>query len=315
MTYSTQQSLDSGERTCPIVSVIIPTLDRPQLLDAALASVAAQDLAGDIEAIVINDGGRPVTTVARRWSERIAIQLIDMDRHCGPAPARNAGIELATGKYIAFLDDDDLFLPGHLATGCAPLEDGIVDFVYLGAVVASERLQAAPSDLGAFPLKAYRHDQRILAVANYLHTGSVIVRNFRHTPVRFDPALDVCEDWDLWLALTTSLGYRVQFVDRVTSVYHQVPAISGLVSSAQLVAPSRFSAAREYIQAKWPARDPLASAYREWMTALEHARSELIMRNVRLPNLLFDEILAYLHPQMSREQQPDYDAIGQLLSR
>ncbi len=133
--------------------------------------------------------------------------------------------------------------------------------------------------------------------------------------MRFDEALDVCEDWDLWLALTISLGYRVLFIDQVTCVYHQVPGETGLVSSAQLVSPSRFSVARDYVQAKWSARDPLAREYREWMTAMEALRSDLIARNARMPNLLFDEILAYVHDRMSRDQSPDYGDIGQFFSK
>ncbi|MGH8897134.1 MAG: hypothetical protein ACRDZ4_08965 [Egibacteraceae bacterium] len=53
---------------------------------------------------------------------------------------------------------------------------------------------AFPTDLAGYPLKAYPYDPRFLLVANYLHTGSVIVRNFKDTPVRFDGSLEVCED-------------------------------------------------------------------------------------------------------------------------
>lgn len=294
-----------------MASVIIPTFGRPQLLDAAVGSVAAQDVAGDIEAIVVNDGGASVVPVVRAWDEVMPVRLVELDRRSGPAVARNIGIERADGEYIAFLDDDDLFMPGHLAAGCEPLERGDADFVYLGAIVADRRLSGRPPDLAAFPLKAYPYDHRILMVANFLHTGSVIVRNFRNAPVRFDEALDVCEDWDLWLALTIAMGYRVLFVDEITSVYHQVPDAAGLVAGAQLVSPSRFSVARDYIQVKWPASDPLVLAYREWMIALERFRSDLIARNQRMPNLLFDEILGYLHERMSREQLPNYADIGQ----
>jgi len=304
------RSTSSGGRR-PKVSVVIPTLDRPQLLDAALGSVAAQGVDGGIEAIVVNDGGASVAPVVRAWDEVMPVRLVELDRRSGPAAARNIGIECADGEYIAFLDDDDLFMPGHLAAGCEPLERGDADFVYLGAIVADRRLSGRPPDLAAFPVKAYPYDHSVLLVANFLHTGSVIVRNFRNAPVRFDEALDVCEDWDLWLALTITLGYQVLFVDEITSIYHQVPDVAGLVAGAQLVSPSRFSVARDYIHAKWPAGDPLVLAYREWMIALERYRSDLIARSRRMPNLLFDEILGYLHEQMRREQVANYADISQ----
>ncbi|MGH3923243.1 MAG: glycosyltransferase family 2 protein, partial [Pseudonocardiaceae bacterium] len=226
----------------------------------------------------------------------------------------NIGIEHADGKYIAFLDDDDLFMPGHLAAGCDPLERGDADFVYLGAVVADRQLSGLLLDAAAFPLKSYPYDHRFLMVANFIHTGSVIVRNFHHTPVRFDEALDVCEDWDMWLALTIALDYRVQFVEKITSIYHQVPDVAGLVSGAQLVSPSRFSVARDYIQARWPASDPLVRDYRKWMLELEQFRSDLIARDRRMPNLLFDEILGYLHERLSRDDPPNHADIGRFFA-
>jgi glycosyltransferase involved in cell wall biosynthesis len=297
----------------PTVSVIIPTRDRPRLLDAAVCSVAAQDLDGAVEAIVVNDGGRSVASLLDAWEGLVPVRLVELERHVGAGAARNIGIELAEGDHLAFLDDDDLFLPGHLATGCEQLRRGVADLVYLGAIVAPCRLSVRPDDLAAFTLKAYRYDPRFLMVANFVHTGSVIVRNFRRAPVRFDETLDVCEDWDLWLALTISLGYRALLVDEVTSVYHQVAGAPGLVANALQVSPSRFALAREYIHAKWPAHDALVCAHRKWMVALERRRSELIARHQPLPNLLFDEVLAYLHDRVSREQPPDHAALDQFL--
>src|SRR5437868_7251340 len=98
----------------PIVSVIIPTFDRPQLLDAAIGSVAKQDMVGDVEAIVVNDGGVSVGPGVRAWEEILPlklVELVELDRRSGTAAARNVGVERADGKYIAFLDDDELFMP------------------------------------------------------------------------------------------------------------------------------------------------------------------------------------------------------------
>jgi glycosyltransferase involved in cell wall biosynthesis len=294
-----------------LISVIIPTVDRPRLLDAALASVAAQEVRGGVEVVVVNDGGPSVAPVVQAWNNPLSTRLVELKRRVGPAAARNVGIELASGEYVAFLDDDDLYMPGHLAAGCEPLQRDEADLVYLGAIVADRRLRGLPPDLAEFPLKAYPYSHRFLLVSNYLHTGSVIMRSFRDAPVRFDESLDVCEDWDLWLALTVTLGYRAVFVDKITCVYHQMRDVPGLVTGAQLVSPSRFEVARDYIQAKWPSNDPLVRAYREWMTALERYRSDLIAREQRMPNLLFDQILGYVHRRMSLGQPAEPRDIGQ----
>lgn len=294
----------------PLVSTLIPTRNRPDLLDAALASVAAQDLAHRVEAIVVNDGGQSVAPVVRPWTAELAVRLVELDGSVGPAAARNAAIDLADGRYLAFLDDDDLFLPGHLAAGCTTLERGEADLVYAGAVVADRRLRDLPASLVGFPLKAYPYHEQALQVVNYLHTGSVIVRSFREMPVRFDESLDVCEDWDLWLALTTVLGYRAQFVDKITSIYHQLPDLPGMVAGAQLVSPSKFSLARDYLHKKWPSEDPLVLAHREWMVALEHLRSDLIAQGERMPNLLFDRVLSYVHDRMYHGEAADYDIMS-----
>jgi glycosyltransferase involved in cell wall biosynthesis len=293
-----------------MITVIIPTYNRLHLLDAALRSVAAQTVRDDIEVIVVNDGGPSVAPVVCAWENLLDIKLVELDRRVGPAAARNVGIELASGKYIAFLDDDDLFLPEHLAEGSKLLDSGGADLVYLGAIVADRRLTGPPRDPGEFPLKAYPYDYRFLLVANFIHTGSVITRNFRHTPVRFDEALEVCEDWDLWIALTETLGYRVSFVDRIATIYHQVPDVVGLVASAQLTSPSKFEVARDYIFNKWPSEDLIVLNYREWLIAFERFRSDLIARKRPMPNLLFDEILSYLHKRISHDEEADYAHIS-----
>ncbi len=293
-----------------MISVVIPTRNRLELLNAALDSVAAQSVRREIEAIVVNDGGQSVARVISAWENVLPIKLVELDRQVGPAAARNVGIELAEGEYIAFLDDDDLFLPRHLAAGCKLLDSGAADFVYLGAIVADRRLNGRPSNHSEFPLKAYPYDHRFMLVANFIHTGSVITRNFRHTPVRFDEALPVCEDWDIWIALSETLGYRVAFIDRIETIYHQVPDVVGLVASGQLTSPSQFELARDYIYAKWPSEDPIVLAYREWLIAFERFRSDLIARKRPMPNLLFDEILKYLHRRISLGEPADYDDIN-----
>src|SRR6266571_7808897 len=140
-------------RSQPLVSVITPTVNRPSRLHEAIGSAAkaAEKLHGDVEVVVVNDGGPSVSPIVARWSEKLRVRLIEPAEHAGAAAARNIGIEVADGKYIAFLDDDDLFLPDHLVRGCNPLEHDQADFVYLGALVSDRRVDTLPADLERIP--------------------------------------------------------------------------------------------------------------------------------------------------------------------
>ena len=98
----------------PTVSVIIPTHNRPYLLARALASVAAQTFK-DFEILVVQNGGtRDSEAVAERFKqEGVPVRYLYEPKAC-PVNARNVGIQASTGSYIAFLDDDDEWLPNKL---------------------------------------------------------------------------------------------------------------------------------------------------------------------------------------------------------
>jgi glycosyltransferase involved in cell wall biosynthesis len=93
------------------VSVIVPTCDRPALLREALASVRALDGPDLTFEIFVGDNGSTPETLAVA-EEFGAIYLKASTR--GPSAARNVGLRVATGEYLAFLDDDDVWLPGNV---------------------------------------------------------------------------------------------------------------------------------------------------------------------------------------------------------
>jgi len=95
----------------PLVSVVVPTHNRPEMLAEALASVRAQTFT-DYEVIVISNGE---SANARRASREAAAGCVFLELNEGNLPAaRNHGIAHANGEWIAFLDDDDLWLPTKL---------------------------------------------------------------------------------------------------------------------------------------------------------------------------------------------------------
>lgn len=93
------------------VSVVIPTTGRVDLLDAVL-SVRAQDCTNPVEIVVVADG---VAELPAGVEERVDRIVRHPERRGGGA-ARNSGVGAATGRYVAFLDDDDLWEPHKLAT-------------------------------------------------------------------------------------------------------------------------------------------------------------------------------------------------------
>jgi len=99
--------------TMPLLSVVIPTWNRAHIVCEAIESALSQRI-GQVEVIVVDDGStdNTVDVLAKSYGSRI--RLLRLPRRRGPGAARNAGIGLATGKLIAFLDSDDLWLPGKL---------------------------------------------------------------------------------------------------------------------------------------------------------------------------------------------------------
>lgn len=93
----------------PLFSIILPTYDRQAFLAEAVDSVLHQTVK-DFELIVVDDAGRTRATVP----PDPRIRLIRRDRNCGPAAARNTGLELARGRFVAFLDDDNWYSPDRL---------------------------------------------------------------------------------------------------------------------------------------------------------------------------------------------------------
>jgi glycosyltransferase involved in cell wall biosynthesis len=104
----------------PVVSVLIPTFNRPRYLFEALISVVQQSYK-NLQIIVVNDGGRDVSDVINSFNDRRLI-FINRKENCGKVYSLNEALTLAEGKYIAYLDDDDLFYPRHIETLVSALE-------------------------------------------------------------------------------------------------------------------------------------------------------------------------------------------------
>lgn len=116
--------------TNPILSVVIPTRNRAYLVGEAIES-ALNQRPGQVEVIIVDDGSTDDTAkvVTERFGSRV--RLLRTPERRGAGAARNAGLRVARGELVAFLDDDDLWLPGKLESELNALEqfpdaDGVV---------------------------------------------------------------------------------------------------------------------------------------------------------------------------------------------
>lgn len=200
------------------VSTIIPTKDRAHLLARALTSVRrleGLDLA--IEIIVVDNGSSDHTAEVARAAGAVLVHAAER----GAAAARNAGIKAATGEYLAFLDDDDAWLPGHLRPHLALL-DARPDFdAVVGQTVTCDhrlRPQEAPWPL-ALPDDGDVFDAFL---GFYPQVGATVVRRSAIDELGlFDEALLSDEDWDWHLRL--ALDHQVGFVPVPCVLFRQRP--------------------------------------------------------------------------------------------
>jgi glycosyltransferase involved in cell wall biosynthesis len=105
----------------PLVSVVVPTYCRPQLVKRAVKSALVQTLK-EIEVIVVIDGSQPETYITLAEINDSRLRVVELPTNQGSCAARNAGIYAASAEWVAFLDDDDEWLPEKLEFQLAKAE-------------------------------------------------------------------------------------------------------------------------------------------------------------------------------------------------
>ncbi|MDH3444277.1 MAG: glycosyltransferase family 2 protein [Deltaproteobacteria bacterium] len=189
----------------PAVSVVIPTYNRWPMLQDAIASVLAQTFE-NYELIVVDDGSTDNTLGELRLLGT-SFQVIPQ-AHRGVAAARNRGVKGARGRYLAFLDSDDLWVPRKLAVQVAFM-DAHPDvkicqteeiWIRRGARVNPKARHRKPSgDIfkPSLDLCLVSPSAVMLTRELYLEVGG------------FDENLPVCEDYDLWLRVAVNHDVRL----------------------------------------------------------------------------------------------------------
>jgi succinoglycan biosynthesis protein ExoO len=212
----------------PDVSFVIAAYNAAATLDRAIAGAIAQRGVG-VEIIIVDDQSRDNTLeVARAYPQDI-VRVVALPANRGPGAARNAGLELARGRWVAVLDSDDAVLPGRLSAMIARAESA-------GAVIAVDNLQVVREDGVAeatmFPAD-YLEGLREISLADYI-AGNILFesrfnlgylkpifqrRFLTENGLRYDENLSIGEDYIL-LANALAKGGKCVVEPTTGYIYH-----------------------------------------------------------------------------------------------
>lgn len=207
----------------PLVSVVVRTKDRPELLAQALRSIARQTWRRT-EVVVVNDGGEhPVSPEDLPEGYPLEIRLVHLPENVGRAGAAEAGVAEAKGEYVGFLDDDDVYEPEHLETLVGALRAEGVRVAYSDAAVGVYELQPGRAGWRETERRlpySRDFDPDLLLLDNYLPFNTLLIeRPLFDEAGGFDGALPFFEDWDFLLRLVRITPFH--HVQRVTCEYRQ----------------------------------------------------------------------------------------------
>jgi glycosyltransferase involved in cell wall biosynthesis len=188
------------------VSVVIPCYNSAETIESCLKSVLSQTYQ-DLEILVIDDGSTDhsadiVSGFMVKLERPERLRLIKQV-NAGPSSARNTGVRMALGKWVAFLDSDDCWDVRKLAIQ--------MEYASLNSDLALLGVECAkPSGAGSSSFSSVSFDQ--LLFKNYFKTSGVLMRRSVALEIPFDEKMKYSEDYRVWLL--TSFKYKVGIINK-----------------------------------------------------------------------------------------------------
>lgn len=222
-----------SSRVIPFISVIIPTYNRKDIILDAIQSVLSQTFK-DFELIVVDDGSID-GTVEYLTSLQMPITIISKENG-GVSSARNKGIEIARGDYIAFLDSDDVWLPEKLAQQVVYISShpntALVytdEYIEVNGEVQSqtrfERANIGEEGKNNLLLSAFVQHTPI-------HTSAVMIKRSVLDEVGyFNESLKIHEDSELWNRV--SKKYKFGFIDIPLATFRYTDGVDHLMKDSK----------------------------------------------------------------------------------
>lgn len=205
-----------------MISIVIPTYKRPDLLARLLESICSQTLLPG-EVIVVDDASsmdEAYNACIERFKPRLAaLHFHSLPSNSGAPVARNTGIRLAKYEWVALVDDDDEWLPGKLAKQWRVAEQVAED---VGLIYTWTHAQGVGEQASYVSEHYVRGDaKRAILTTNFIMSASVMVRKQAIEEAGlFDEGLPSCQDWDMWVRIFLT-GYQCEVVPEVLTIYHR----------------------------------------------------------------------------------------------
>ena len=184
----------------PVFSLIVPTHQRATLLQRCLTSVRRQGLAAEVEVIVVSDAVDAATDLV--CGQCLGAHDVYLRRNGSPGPSasRNLGLQLATGRYVLFLDDDDTLNDGCLAALKARPEFVMGRAMLTDCTVVTEsRLDTGPVELDRQAMASSEALTEGVYIKNQVPFSCFVWPRAELQDLRFDAHMNAYEDWEFVL--------------------------------------------------------------------------------------------------------------------
>lgn len=207
-----------------LVSIIVRTCNRPHILRETLESIRKQTYPY-IQVVIAEDGANTAQKMLEEEFADMNICYACTGERKGRTVVGNLALSMATGTYLNFLDDDDLFFPEHVERLVHALEGAeekaAYSIAYESVVVYDEKCRCYKEKKRKIRFRQ-PFNRTFLTFNNYIPIQSIMfARELYEELGGFDEQLDLLEDWDMWVRYSMKTDFI--YVDEVTSLY-RVPA-------------------------------------------------------------------------------------------
>ncbi len=254
----------------PMFSIIVPAFNVSPFIAETLESIRSQSYR-DFETILINDGSSDSEALKAEVEPFLGDLIFLEQENLGAAAARNRGILAASGKYIAFLDGDDIWQPEYLEKQLRFLEEGNHTMAYCDAYLFDENGIKYGTFMDRAPSTGPVTTSSLLnGSCNVITSGTVCLREAIIQAELFDPRAGRTEDFDMWFRLAKR-GTKIDY-QKMALLRYRVRS-TGLTGN-EIASAERSVDALEFVHEKY---ELIPEEMQAWATQHKRCKAQMLI--------------------------------------